>query len=149
MFRVWKHIITCYDISHHPPSPQGASLVKSARHVVDDAYNMGMNIELTIKEYLDQERQRLEGRDDNSSNNLHRSEKGIISSWVSFAVEKASQTASAIQLLIDEKEVAMNQTNDVAELQQLAREWSALERLRQDLLEKHRRPDAWQITIAK
>lgn len=45
--------------------------------------------------------------------------------WIA-TIEKAPRSFDAIQSLMDAKEVAMNKTNDVRELQQLDREWSAL-----------------------
>ena len=45
--------------------------------------------------------------------------------WIA-TIEKAPRTFDAIQSRMDDKEVAMNKTNDVRELQQLDREWSAL-----------------------
>jgi hypothetical protein len=45
-------------------------------------------------------------------------------------IEKAPRTRDAIQAVMDAKEVAMNQVSDISELQQLDREWSALEWLK-------------------
>jgi hypothetical protein len=45
--------------------------------------------------------------------------------WIE-TIEKASRSLDAIQSIMNAKEVAMNKTDDVRELQQLDREWSAL-----------------------
>ena len=45
--------------------------------------------------------------------------------WIA-TIEKAPQSFDAIQSIMDAKEVAMNMTGDIRELQQLDREWSAL-----------------------
>ena len=45
--------------------------------------------------------------------------------WIA-TIEKAPRSFDAIQSIMDAKEVAMNKTDDVGELQQLDREWSAL-----------------------
>ena len=45
--------------------------------------------------------------------------------WIA-TIEKAPRSFDAIQSIMDAKEVAMNKTDDVMELQQLDREWSAL-----------------------
>jgi hypothetical protein len=45
--------------------------------------------------------------------------------WIA-TIEKAPRSFDAIQSIMDAKEVAMNKTSDIVELQQLDREWSAL-----------------------
>lgn len=45
--------------------------------------------------------------------------------WIA-TIEKAPRSFDAIQSIMDAKEVAMNKTDNVGELQQLDREWSAL-----------------------
>ena len=56
--------------------------------------------------------------------------------WIA-TVEKAPRSLDAIQSLMDDKEVAMNKTSDVKELQQLDREWSALLWLQSVIKEVH------------
>lgn len=45
--------------------------------------------------------------------------------WIA-TIEKAPRSFDAIQSIMDAKEVAMNKTSDIRELQQLDREWTAL-----------------------
>lgn len=75
-----------------------------------------MELETYIQIHLNYEKSRLE-RNPSAS---ERAKIGI------STVESAPRSVDAIQSLLDAKEVAMNKTDNPAELQLLDRQWSAL-----------------------
>lgn len=75
-----------------------------------------MELETYIQIHISYEKTRLE-------RNPAASERAKI--WIS-TIESAPRSVDAIQSLLDAKEVAMNKTDNVADLQLLDRQWSAL-----------------------
>jgi hypothetical protein len=57
-------------------------------------------------------------------------------------IKNAPRSAEAIQALMDAKEVAMNQTNEILQVQRLDREWSAQLWL-QSVIQKSTREQRW------
>lgn len=74
-----------------------------------------VDLESIIAMQLKYEKHRIES-------NLYAREKSWI--WIE-TIRNALRSVEAIQAPMDAKEVAMNQTNDILELQRLARKWSA------------------------
>ena len=75
-----------------------------------------MELETLIQTHLAYEKSRFE-------RNPTAAERAKV--WIA-TIEKAPRNFDTIQSMMDAKEVAMNKTSDVRELQQLDREWSAL-----------------------
>lgn len=75
-----------------------------------------MELETYIQTHINYEKTRFE-------RNPAANERARI--WIS-TIESAPRSVDAIQSLLDAKEVAMNKTDNAAELQLLDRQWSAL-----------------------
>lgn len=75
-----------------------------------------MELETLIQTQLAYEKNRIE-------RNPAAAERAKV--WIA-TIEKAPRSFDAIQSTMDAKEVAMNKTSDIRELQQLDREWAAL-----------------------
>jgi len=75
-----------------------------------------MELESIIQTHLKYERNRIE------FDPVAREKSKI---WIE-TIQSAPRSVEAIQALMDAKEVAMNQTNDIPEVQRLDRQWSAL-----------------------
>ena len=98
-----------------PPPPKVPALLNQLANfpeIMDD-------IDTYIHVHLEHERKRLAAV--NPSSTIDRAQ-----TWIS-TIENAPRSIEAIQTLMDTKEVEMNKTADVSELQRLDREWSALE----------------------
>ncbi len=83
-----------------------------------------MSIDSYIQSRLDYERKLLVS--DSVSDNDR------LQVWIA-TIENAPRSIEAIQTLMDTKEVEMNKVRDISELQQLDKEWSALEWLQRIL----------------
>lgn len=75
-----------------------------------------MEVESIIQTHLKYEKKRIE------FDPVAREKSKI---WIE-TIQNAPRSVEAIQTLMDAKEVAMNKTNDILEVQRLDREWSAL-----------------------
>jgi hypothetical protein len=95
-----------------------------------------MEVDTYIQTRLEYEKRRL-------TNDNNPSAKERAQTWIS-TIENAPLSIEKIQTLMDAKEIAMNKVSDIAELQQLDRELSALEWL-QGVIRKARKEQTKQI----
>ena len=87
-----------------------------------------MELESIIQTHLQYEKKRIEF--DPATR-----EKSKI--WIE-TIQNAPRSVEAIQALMDAKEVAMNQTGDILQVQRLDREWSALLWLKEVIQQSYR-----------
>ncbi len=120
--RTLSHIDT-----HIPPPPQVPAVLNQLASFPE---NMDDFIATYIQVHLEHERKRLasipHSSPSPSSSSSSAATNDRAQTWIS-TIENAPRSIEAIQTLMDTKEVEMNETADVSELQRLDREWSALE----------------------